>query len=90
MGSEAGLFPVRELDRVLGLTRLATAMLQDNRTGANIQHSTAALLRQSIYSRLAGYEDTNDAERLAVDPVKAYSAFGEDSSPSSVPNLTKS
>jgi len=67
--SEVGLFPVRELDRVLGLTRLAVTMLQDNRSGANIQHSTAALLRQSIYSRLAGYEDTNDAQRLVVDPM---------------------
>src|SRR5712692_7968128 len=27
------------------------------------------LFRQSIYSRLAGYEDTNDAERLAEDPT---------------------
>ncbi len=27
------------------------------------------LFRQSIYSRLAGYEDTNDAERLAEDPA---------------------
>ena len=67
--SEAGLFPIRELDRVLGLTKLAAAMLQDSRTGANIQHSTAALLRQSIYSRPAGYEDTNDAERIGLDPV---------------------
>jgi len=25
--------------------------------------------RQSVYSRLAGYEDTNDAERLRVDPT---------------------
>lgn len=28
-----------------------------------------ALLRQAVYSRLAGYEDTNDAERLSVDPA---------------------
>jgi len=27
------------------------------------------LLRQWIYSRLAGYEDVNDAQRLSVDPV---------------------
>jgi hypothetical protein len=27
------------------------------------------LLRQSIYSRLAGYEDLNDAERLSHDPT---------------------
>jgi hypothetical protein len=28
----------------------------------------ADLLRQAVYSRLAGYEDVNDAERLAQDP----------------------
>ena len=27
------------------------------------------LLRQSVYSRLAAYEDTNDAERLDDDPT---------------------
>jgi hypothetical protein len=29
----------------------------------------ADLLRQAVYSRLAGYEDVNDAERLAQDPT---------------------
>jgi len=43
------------------------------------QHSMVAQMRQSIFSRLAGYEDTNDAERLAVDPTCAsswWSSYG--------------
>ena len=34
------------------------------------------MLRQPIYSRLAGYDDTNDAERLALDPGMRYVAGG--------------
>src|SRR5271166_6953846 len=43
--------------------------LSDSRRGKNIQLPLADLLRQSIYSRLAGYAAVNDAERLSQDPA---------------------
>ena len=67
--SDAGLLLPRELDARLGLSALIERHLTDPRTGRNAQCSLADLLRQSIYSRVAGYEDTNDAERLAEDPT---------------------
>ena len=74
VSSEAGLVAVRELDEALGLSQLAESMLAETRTGRNVQHELAPLLRQSVYSRLAGYEDTNDAERLAQDPAMRVTA----------------
>ncbi|MBY0587251.1 IS1380 family transposase [bacterium] len=67
--SDAGLLVYRELDDAFDLTTSAAGRLADLRTGNNTQHSMTALLRQSIYSRLGGYEDLNDAERLRVDPA---------------------
>ena len=67
--SDAGLLACRELDDALGLTETTNECLQESRGGRNVQHRLVGLLRQSVYSRLAGYEDTNDAERLAQDPT---------------------
>jgi hypothetical protein len=66
--SDAGLLACRELDGVLGLMEMAPSYLQDTRGGRNVQHELVPLLRQSVYSRLAGYEDTNDTVQLARGP----------------------
>ena len=67
--SDGGLILVRELDERLGLGKLIGEHLTDSRQGTNKQFTLADLLRQSVYSRLAGYEDLNDAERVAIDPT---------------------
>ena len=64
-----GLLLVRELDERLDLTGLLQKHLVDSRTGRNTQFPLADLFRQSAYSRLAGYEDLNDATRLASNPT---------------------
>ena len=67
--SDAGLLAFRELDDALDLTGIASNYLQESRTGRNILHHLVSLLRQSICSRLAGYDDTNHAVRLSKDPA---------------------
>lgn len=69
ISSGGGLLLHRELDDALGLTDMAADLLADARTGRNGRHAFTRLLRQSIFSRLAGYEDVNDADRLCRDPV---------------------
>src|SRR4051794_34633860 len=66
--SDGGLLAYRELDGALGLTSMAVSALAEGRRGRNIRHRLLGLLRQAVYGRLAGYEDVNDAERLAPDP----------------------
>lgn len=70
--SDAGLLAYRELDGALHLTDTAADMLADARTGKNGRHRLAGLLRQSVFGRLAGYEDVNDAERLCRDPTMRW------------------
>src|SRR3954453_3848500 len=67
--SDGGLLAYRELDDVFGLTAMGASALGEGHRGRNIRHHLPGLLRQAVYGRLAGYEDVNDAERLARDPV---------------------
>src|SRR3954454_21805240 len=70
--SDAGLLAYRELDDTLCLTDTAADALADARTGKNGRHRLAGLLRPSVFGRLAGYEDVNDAERLCRDPAMRW------------------
>ena len=69
LSSDGGLLVMRELDDALGLSDLASAALRDTRSGKNTVHRLDGLFRQSVFGRLAGYDDVNDADRLSLDPV---------------------
>ena len=51
---------------------MAGGALADSRKGRNGWHGIVGLLRQSIYGRLAGYEDVNDVDRLGRDPAMRW------------------
>ena len=74
--SDAGLLAYRELDDALGLMAIAEQHLVDGRTGRNGRHAVG-MLRQSVFGRLAGYEDVNDADRLGRDPAMCWIVGGK-------------
>ena len=74
--SDGGLLACRELDEALGLSLMAGEGLNDTRTGTNGRHTLLGQFRQSVFGRLAGYEDVNDADRLAHDPAMRWVVGG--------------
>jgi hypothetical protein len=55
-----------------GLTTSGGERLAEACTGKNRRHLLVGFLRQSVFGRLAGYEDVNDAERLCHDPAMRW------------------
>src|SRR5437016_10585022 len=70
--SDGGLLAYRELDDALALTASGGERLAEARAGKTRRHLLVGLLRQSVFGRLAGYEDVNDAERLCHDPAMRW------------------
>src|ERR1700724_2923517 len=56
---------------------MAGEMVADARTGRNGRHALVGMLRQSVFGRLAGYEDVNDAQRLRHDPAMQWIVGGK-------------
>ncbi|MCP4316480.1 MAG: IS1380 family transposase [Hyphomicrobiales bacterium] len=74
--SDAGLLSYRELDHALELTEMAGDVLADSRTGKNGRHGLVGQFRQSVFGRLGGYDDVNDADRLGRDPAMRWIVGG--------------
>ena len=74
--SDVGLLPYRELDDAIGLTDMAGDVLTDTRRGKNGRHGLVGQFRQSVFGRLGGYDDVNDADRLSFDPVMRWIVGG--------------
>ena len=70
--SDAGLLAYREFDDALGLTGVTEGLFQDSRRGKNGRHGLVGQFRQSVFGRLGGYDDVNDADRLSLDPVMRW------------------
>jgi len=75
--SDGGFLAYRELDDALGLTEVAGAVFQDSRTGKNGWHGMTGQFRQSLFGRVGGYEDVNDAERLGHGPAMRWIVGGK-------------
>jgi hypothetical protein len=75
--SDAGLLPYRELDDAVGLSEIAGNVLTDTRRGKNGRHGLVGQFRQSVFGRLGGYDDVNDADRLSLDPVMRWIVGGK-------------
>lgn len=67
--SDGGGVLLKAADRRLDLIPRLAAALIDGRQHGKVRHALADLLGQRIYGLALGYEDANDAARLADDPI---------------------
>jgi hypothetical protein len=67
--SDGGAILLQAAERRLGLTSTLAACLRDDRQTGKVQHELRELITQRVMAIALGYEDANDAARLACDPI---------------------
>jgi len=67
--SDGGAVLLAAADRRLGLTSSLAGSLREWRQPGKIRHGLLDLLRERVLAMACGYSDTNDAARLAEDPI---------------------
>ena len=67
--SDGGAILLLAAERRLGLTSALAACLRDDRQPGKVQHELRELITQRVMALALGYEDANDAARLASDPI---------------------
>jgi hypothetical protein len=68
--SDGGAFLLKMVDEKIGVTGTLAAFIRDAREVGKVSHSVQDLIRQRVFGLALGYPDTNDAERLAEDPMQ--------------------
>jgi hypothetical protein len=91
LSGEAGLLPVRQFDRHIGLTRAFAEAIEDPRDHDLTEHTFLEMVRSRVYGILAGYADQNDHDTLRADPVFKHVAdrSPEDDDLASQPTLSR-
>jgi len=67
--SDGGAVLLKALDERLGLSDTLAGCLTDRRQPGKVKHSLKELFQHRMFTIACGYADTNDAARLADDPM---------------------
>jgi hypothetical protein len=69
ISSDGGLILVRSADDKLRLSEQIALCLEDKRQSGKVKYKLVDLIRQRLNMIACGYEDLNDADKLANDPM---------------------
>ncbi|MDQ7008081.1 MAG: transposase [Acidobacteriota bacterium] len=67
--SDGGAILLKSVDARVGLTQRLAECFADPRAPGKVSHTIEEMLRQRVFGLACGDSDTNDAARLAEDPV---------------------